>query len=82
MRKLITFSPELYRSAQVRAKVLGIGFAEYVRHLVIADTHFSASQTTFQPTLTHKYHFANLDEIDNDRELTEPFSEEDLDLME
>ena len=37
VQKLVTFSPRLYFNAEVKAKQLGIPFAEYLRHLIIKD---------------------------------------------
>ena len=37
VQKLVTFSPQLYYNAEVKAKQLGIPFAEYLRHLIIKD---------------------------------------------
>src|SRR3990167_10174699 len=37
VKKLVTFSPRLYFNAEVKAKQLGIPFAEYLRHLIIKD---------------------------------------------
>lgn len=45
IQKLVTFSPQLYYIAEIRAKRLGVPFAEYVRHLIIKD----AADTTSLP---------------------------------
>ncbi|OGK38080.1 hypothetical protein A3F03_02585 [Candidatus Roizmanbacteria bacterium RIFCSPHIGHO2_12_FULL_41_11] len=37
VQKLVTFSPQLYYHAEVKAKKLGVPFAEYLRHLVVKD---------------------------------------------
>lgn len=44
IQKLITFSPQLYGNAQLRAEELGIPFAEYLRHLIISDVEKERSQ--------------------------------------
>ena len=37
VQKLITFSPKLYGHLQAKAERLGMGFAEYIRHLAVND---------------------------------------------
>ena len=37
VQKLVTFSPQLYYNAEIKAKHLGVPFAEYLRHLIIKD---------------------------------------------
>jgi len=37
VQKLVTFSPQLYYSADTKAKELGVPFAEYLRHLIMKD---------------------------------------------
>ncbi len=37
VKKLVTFSTTLYQHAQNRAQALGLGFAEYLRFLLVDD---------------------------------------------
>lgn len=37
IQKLITFSPKLYGLLKAKAERLGMGFAEYMRHLAVSD---------------------------------------------
>lgn len=37
IQKLITFSPDLYQMALIKAKSLGLSFADYLRHILVKE---------------------------------------------
>ena len=41
IQKLVTFSPRLYRLARSQANKVGLGFPQYIRHLVVSDVRGS-----------------------------------------
>lgn len=54
IQKLITFSPQLYQLAYHKAKMLGLSFADYIRHLTVADVKEEAENIPMVDEETEK----------------------------
>jgi len=81
IKRLVTFSPDLHRSAQIRAYFLGISLAEYLRLLVVNDTRLSNAVSGMTlPIRRKRRRSRDLAKLEQQR--IEGCTEEELDVLE
>lgn len=79
IQKLITFSPQLYQLAYHKAKMLGLSFADYIRHLAVADVKEEVEHIPMVDEETEKRIEESLRDIEEGRYITvDPTNEKEL----